>query len=161
MKFIADGMLGKLTRWLRILGQDVKYSTQFDDAELIAVAEEEHRILLTRDSELYYRATVKGIITFYMEGQTEAEKLAKLADRLGFPLVIDLNHSRCPRCNAEIRLKPKETVAGEVEKNTFIYYNEFWSCSKCGRVYWQGAHWDGIRATLEEAKKIKGSLEVT
>jgi uncharacterized protein with PIN domain len=157
VKFIADGMLGKLTRWLRILGQDVKYSTQLDDAELIVVAEEEHRILLTRDSELYYRANVKGINTFYVEGRTEAGKLAELADRLGFPLVIDLNHSRCPRCNAEIRLTPKETVAGEVEKNTFTYYNEFWKCIKCGHIYWQGAHWNGICATLEEAKRINGS----
>jgi uncharacterized protein with PIN domain len=157
VKFIADGMLGKLTRWLRMLGQDTKYSTQFDDAELIAVAEEEHRVLLTRDSELYYRATAKGVATFYVEGRTEAEKLAELADRLGFPLVIDLNHSRCPRCNGEIRLTPKETVADEVEKNTFTYYNEFWKCIKCGHIYWQGAHWDGIYTTLEEAKKIKGS----
>jgi len=157
LKFVADGMLGKLVRWLRMLGQDVKYSTKFDDAELIAVAEQEHRILLTRDSELYRRAIVKGVDTLYVEGRTEAEKLAELADHLDFLLVIDLNHSRCPRCNAEIRLTPKETVANEVEKNTFTYYNEFWKCIKCGHIYWQGAHWDGICATLEEAKKIKGS----
>jgi len=157
VNFIADGMLGKLARWLRMLGQDVKYSTQFDDAELIAVAEKEHRILLTRDSELYQRATAKGIGAFYVEGRTEAEKLAELAERLDFPLTIDLNHSRCPRCNAEIRLTPKKKVAGKVEKNTFIYYDKFWKCIKCGHIYWQGAHWDGICATLEEAKKIKGS----
>jgi uncharacterized protein with PIN domain len=155
VKFIADGMLGKLTRWLRMLGQDVTYSTQFEDAELIAMAEKEHRVLLTRDSELYQRAIGKGIVTFYVEGLTEAEKLAELAERFDFSLAIDLKRSRCPRCNAEIRLIPKETLAGKVKKNTFIYYDEFWKCSQCGRIYWQGAHWDGIRATLEEAKKIK------
>jgi uncharacterized protein with PIN domain len=157
VKFIADGMLGKLARWLRMLGQDVTYSTQLEDAELLAIAEQERRILLTRDSELYQRATAKGIAAFYVEGQTEAEKLAELAGRFGFPLTIDLMRSRCPKCNAEIRLTPKETLSGKVEKNTFTYYAEFWKCSDCGRVYWQGAHWDGIRATLEEAKKIKGS----
>ena len=157
MKFIADGMLGKLTRWLRILGQDVTYSNQFEDAELIAMAEKEHRVLLTRDSELYQRAIGKGIDAFYVEGLTEAEKLAELAERFAFPLTIDLTCSRCPKCNAKIRLTPKEKLAGKVEKNTFIYYDEFWKCSKCGNIYWQGAHWDGIRATLEEAKKIKGS----
>jgi uncharacterized protein with PIN domain len=157
VKFIADGMLGKLTRWLRMLGQDVKYSTQVEDAELILIANKEHRVLLTRDLELYQRAIAKGIDAFYVEGQTEAEKLAKLAERFDFSLVIDLKRSRCPRCNAKIRLTPKEKLAGKVEKNTFIYYDEFWKCSKCGRIYWQGSHWDGIRATLEEAKKIKGS----
>ena len=157
MNFLADGMLGKLTRWLRMLGQDVMYSTQLEDAELMAIAEKEQRVLLTRDSELYQRAIGKGIEAFYVEGKTEAEKLAELAERFGFPLTIDLTRSRCPRCNAEIRLTPKETLAGKVEPNTFIYYDEFWECSKCGRIYWQGAHWDGIRATLEEAKKIKGA----
>jgi uncharacterized protein with PIN domain len=157
VKFIADGMLGKLTRWLRMLGQDVTYSNQFDDAELIAMAENEHRILLTRDSELYQRSIGKGIEAFYVEGRKEAEKLAELATRFGFPLTIDMKRSRCPRCNAKIRLTPKELLAGQVEKNTFIYYDEFWKCSNCGRVYWQGAHWEGIRAALEEAKKISGS----
>ena len=157
MKFIADGMLGKLTRWLRMLGQDVTYSNQFDDSELLAMAENGRRILLTRDSELCKRSIGKGIEAFYVEGRTEAEKLAELAERFGFPLTIDMNRSRCPRCNAKIELTPKEPLAVQVEKNTFIYYDEFWKCSNCGRVYWQGAHWEGIRATLEEAKKIRGS----
>lgn len=155
MKFIANGMLGKLTRWLRMLGQDVTYSNQFEDAELIAKAEKEHRVLITRDSGLYQRALSKGIVAFYVEGLTEAEKLAELAERFDFSLTIDLKRSRCPRCNAKIRLTPKETLASKVKKNTFTYYDEFWKCTECGRVYWQGAHWDGIRATLEEAKKIK------
>jgi uncharacterized protein with PIN domain len=157
VKFIADGMLGKLTRWLRMLGHDVTYSNQSDDAELIAIAENGHRILLTRDSELYQRAIGKGIEAFYVEGRTEAEKLSELAARFDFPLTIDLKRSRCPRCNAKIELTPKEALAGQVEKNTFIYYDEFWKCSNCGRVYWQGTHWEGIRATLEEAKEISGS----
>jgi uncharacterized protein with PIN domain len=157
VKFIADGMLGKLARWLRILGQDVKYSNQSDDAELVAIAEKEQRVLLTRDLELYQHAVAKGIDAFYVEGRTEAEKLAKLAERFDFSLTIDLRRSRCPRCNTRIRLTPKETIAEKVEKNTLIHYDEFWKCPKCGQVYWQGAHWKGIQATLEEAKKIENS----
>jgi uncharacterized protein with PIN domain len=150
-------MLGKLTRWLRMLGQDVKYSNQSEDAELIAMAKEEHRILLTRDLELYQHAAAKGIDAFYVEGLTEAEKLAELAERFAFSLTIDLKRSRCPKCNTKIQVTPKETLAGKVEKNTLTYYDEFWKCPKCGKIYWQGAHWKGIRATLEEAKKIKSS----
>jgi uncharacterized protein with PIN domain len=160
VKFIADAMLGKTVRWLRMLGQDVTYSTQFEDAKLIEVAKKEHRVLLTRDSELHKRATSKDIVAFYVEGLTEAEKLAGLAGRFGFALMIDLNRSRCPLCNAEIHLTHKEKLAGKVEKTTLIYYNEFWKCSKCGRIYWQGAHWRGIRATLEEAKKIAGQQQL-
>jgi uncharacterized protein with PIN domain len=160
VKFIADGMLGKLTRWLRMLGQDVTYSNQFEDEELIATAKKERRVLLTRDLELYQRAIAKGIDAFYVEGRTEAEKLAELAKRFDFPLTIDLKRSRCPRCNTKIRPTPKEKLAGKVEKNTFIYYDEFWKCPKCGHIYWQGAHWEGIHATLEEAKKIREKFAV-
>jgi len=159
VKFIADGMLGKLTRWLRMLGQDVTYSTQFEDEELIVTARKERRVLLTRDLELYQRAFAKGVDAFYVDGRTEPEKLAELAERFNFPLAIDLKRSRCPKCNTKIRSTPKEKLADKVEKNTFIYYDEFWKCPKCGSIYWQGAHWTDIRATLEEAeKKLKENL---
>jgi len=61
VKFLADGMLGKLTRWLRMLGQDVKYSVQLGDDELLAMAKKEHRVLLTRDFELYQRAITEAL----------------------------------------------------------------------------------------------------
>jgi uncharacterized protein with PIN domain len=159
VKFIADGMLGKLTRWLRMLGQDVEYSNRMDDSELIAISKKEHRILLTRDLELYQRATGKGIEAFYVEGRTEPEKLAALAKRFEIPLKIDMKNSRCPRCNTKIKPMPKEEIADKVEKNTFTYYDEFWTCPKCGNIYWQGAHWGRIRATLEKAEEnVKKSL---
>jgi uncharacterized protein with PIN domain len=153
VKFIADGMLGKLTRWLRMLGHDVKYSNELNDAELSVIAKKERRTLLTKDLELYQRAIAKGINAFYLEGRTEAERLSELAKRFKIPLVIDLKNSRCPRCNTKLRSTPKEKLAGKVEKNTFTYYDDFWECPKCGHIYWQGAHWGRIRATLEEAEE--------
>jgi uncharacterized protein with PIN domain len=154
LKFIADGMLGKLTRWLRMLGHNVKYSNKLDDAQLMAIAKKERRILLTRDLELYQQATAKGIQAFYVDGQTEAENLAKIAQRFGISLDIDMAKSRCPKCNAQVKPIPKEKVAGKVEESTYTYYNEFWECPKCGQIYWQGAHWTRIRKTLETAKML-------
>ncbi|MEM3055169.1 MAG: Mut7-C RNAse domain-containing protein [Candidatus Bathyarchaeia archaeon] len=153
MKFIADGMLGKLTRWLRMLGHNVKYSNKLDDSQLISIAKKERRILLTRDLELYQQAIAKGVQAFYMEGQTEAERLAKLAKKFGINLDIDMATSRCPKCNTRVKPLPKEKVADKVEKTTFSYYNEFWRCPKCEQIYWQGAHWTRIRKTLETAKE--------
>ena len=161
MKFLADGMLGKLTRWLRMLGQDVKYSNKLDDDELAAVAKKERRILLTKDLELYQRATAKGINAFYVAGETEAARLAELAKRFGISLVIDLENSRCPKCNTKLRVASKEKLAGKVEKNTFAYYSDFWKCPRCGQIYWQGAHWDHIRVTLKAAEeKLKKTCEI-
>jgi uncharacterized protein with PIN domain len=143
-----------------MLGHDVEYSSKLDDAELAATAKKEQRILLTRDLELYQRATAKGVEAFYVAGETEAERLAELSKRFRFPLVIDLELSRCPRCNAKLRVAPKETLAGKVEKNTFAHYSDFWECPQCGQIYWQGAHWDRIRATLKTAEeKVKGRCE--
>lgn len=153
MKFIADGMLGKLTRWLRILGQNVKYSNNLDDSQLITIAKKERRILLTRDLELYQQATAKGVNAFYVDGKTEAEKLAQLAQRFKIELEIDMEKSRCPKCNTRVKPIPKEEVIDKVEKSTFEYYDQFWKCPKCKQIYWQGAHWTRIRKTLGTAKE--------
>lgn len=153
MRFIADGMLGKLTRWLRMLGHNVKYSNNLDDPQLITIAKQEKRVLLTRDLELYQQANAKGVQAFYMNGQTEAENLAKLAKKFGISLEIDMAASRCPKCNTHVKPIAKEKVAEKVEKTTFSYYNEFWECPKCEQIYWQGAHWIRIRKNLENAKE--------
>lgn len=81
MKFLADGMLGKLTRWLRMMGHDVLYNVRFSDNELLELAKMECRVLLTRDLELYKRAIARGLDAFYVEGETEAERLAEVAKR--------------------------------------------------------------------------------
>ncbi|MCL6578143.1 MAG: Mut7-C RNAse domain-containing protein [Candidatus Bathyarchaeota archaeon] len=153
MKFIVDGMLGKLTRWLRMLGHNVKYSNKLDDAQLITIAKKERRILLTRDLELYQQAIAKGLDAFYLEGTTEAERLAFLARRFKIELEINMEKSRCPKCNTRVKPIPKEKVVNKVEKNTFSNYNEFWECPKCEKVYWQCAHWTRIRKTLDTAKE--------
>ena len=152
-------MLGKLTRWLRMLGYDVEYSNKLDDAQLIATAKREQRTLLTRDLELYQQATTKGVTAFYLEGKTEAEKLAHLAKRFNIKLDIDMATSRCTKCNTRVKPTSKETVTDKVEKSTFSYYDEFWECPKCGQIYWQGAHWTKIRKTLEATKEELEKLQ--
>jgi len=153
VKFIADGMLGKLTRWLRLLGHNVKYSSKLDDAQLITIARKERRILLTRDLELYHQAITKGIDAFYLEEKSEAEKLAELARRFGIKLDIDMATSRCTKCNVPLKPISKEKVVGKVEKSTFSNYTEFWECPKCEQIYWQGANWTRIRKILEDSRK--------
>lgn len=152
MKFLADAMLGKLSRWLRMLGQDVEYSTQLGDDQLLTQAKAESRVLLTKDFELYQRALGRGLEAFYLQGTSEAERLAELAKRFGLPLEIDMDRSYCPRCNGKLQAATKEQIRGDVEANTFLYYDKFWKCPKCGHLYWQGAHWKQIMQTLTQAK---------
>jgi uncharacterized protein with PIN domain len=146
-------MLGKLTRWLRMLGHDVEYFKSEDDKKLIEKAKSEERILLTRDLKLYQQAMKHGIGTVLVKAATEPEKIADLASRFGFNLEIDVRVSRCPKCNTLIKQVQKDMVIDKVPETTSTYYNEFWKCPCCGQVYWQGAHWKRIKETLKEAKK--------
>ena len=160
MNFILDGMLGKLARWLRMMGHDAEYSTTIDDAELLKIAKREKRVLLTRDLALYQQAAVKNIDAYYVEGNTGPQRLAEVSGYFHIPLAIDLTQSRCPKCNAKLSSVSKKEIIDKVEKNTLLYYNEFWACPGCGSVYWQGAHWTKIRATLEKANVILDTKKV-
>jgi uncharacterized protein with PIN domain len=149
-------MLGKLTRWLRILGHDVNYFRNVDDERLIEIAKSENRILLTRDRKLYKQALIHGLDTILVEETDKAGKLANLAGQLSFTLEIDLSISRCPKCNARLHKVSKSEVVDEIPKATSKYYDQFWKCWGCGQVYWQGAHWKKIEKTLQEAKSKLG-----
>ena len=153
MKFLADGMLGKLTRWLRMLGHDVLYSVKLDDSELLELAKKEDRVLLTKDFELYKRAIGRGLDAYYVEGKTEAERLAEVAKRYGLHLTMDMDKSHCPICNTMLKAASKEQLKDELEENTFKFYDKFWKCPNCGQVYWQGAHWKQIQQTLTQAQQ--------
>jgi hypothetical protein len=145
-------MLGRLARWLRMLGHDVIYSVLFDDAELLEYAKKEERVLLTKDLELYKRAIGRGLDAYYIEGKTDSEQLAEVAKRYNLPLAVDIDKSHCPLCNTKLNPTPKEQLKDELEKNTYKYYNEFWKCPNCGQIYWQGAHWKQINNTLTQAQ---------
>ncbi len=159
MKFLADGMLGKLARWLRMLGQDVTYSTELNDSELLELAKKENIVLITKDLELYQRAIARGIDASYIESKKESDQLAELSQRYNLVLTIEMEKSRCPLCNTKLKAAPKEQLSSELKKNTLTYYEKFWKCPNCGQAYWQGAHWKQINNTLNEAqvklKKVK------
>ena len=159
MKFLADSMLGKLARWLRMLGQDVAYNIQLKDNELLDLAKKESRVLLSKDLELYKRAIARDIDAFFVEGKSESERLAEVAKRYGLKLTIDMEKSHCPVCNTKLTATPKEQLSGALKKNTFTYYEKFWKCPNCGQIYWQGAHWKQISNTLNEAQAKLAKLE--
>lgn len=156
LKFIADGMVGRLARWLRLIGNDVVYSRDLTDNELIRRALSESRILLTSDVELYRRAVADGAESFLVKGRTEAERLARIAKRFSINLDVDAATSRCPTCNAVIRPISKERVKGTVPPSTYRMFNEFWECTNrdCGKIYWQGSHWKKIGEHLSRAEKL-------
>ena len=156
MGFLLDGMLGKLTRWLRMLGYEAVYVNDTSDKDLLSIAKRDSLILLTSDEELYRTAVFRNIETFLVQGRTEPERLAALADRFKLTLKIDTTISKCPVCGSSIKEVPKDQVQSSVPPATFKVYTSFWVCTnpKCAKVYWQGSHWKKIEQTLESARKI-------
>jgi uncharacterized protein with PIN domain len=163
MHFLLDGMLGKLARWLRMIGYEATYLNNYGDSDLLSIAKRDSLTLLTSDQELYRTAVGRGIECFLVEGRTEAERLAALADRYRLDLHIDTTVSRCPVCGSPLREVSKNEVKGSVPPATFKVYQTFWVCNNppCGKVYWQGSHWRKIEQTLETARKILDSKRCT
>ena len=158
IRFIADGMLGKLSRWLRILGYDVKYMENESDNKLIELAEKDRRILLTSDLQLLTKALKSGVEAFLVDGKNDAANLAKISEKFNLRLELDIQTSRCPICNSPLRMIPPSEVEGKVPYSTLRTYEEFWSCTNvdCQKIYWQGSHWKNIKEKLKEAKKYSG-----
>ena len=154
-------MLGKLTRWLRMMGHDAVYLNDAKDQGLVKKAIKEERVLLTSDVALYRYATARGVEAFLVKGRTEAERLGSLASRFRLNLEVDTTESRCPACGSLLEVASKDQVRGRVPETTFNVFDEFWTCSnpQCGKVYWQGSHWENIGAVLEEARKIQNRTE--
>jgi uncharacterized protein with PIN domain len=129
-------MLGTLARWLRFMGYDTAYPGPLDDSELLLLASREDRILLTRDKELASRSSrVVRIRSDDLEEQIREVSLA-LELRIVDPL------SRCSLCNAVLVSAQREDVADRVPAGVRARHETFWRCPTCGRVYWQGSHWD-------------------
>jgi uncharacterized protein with PIN domain len=159
MRFLVDGMLGGLARWLRILGYEVRYDASAKDNNLLTIAGKENMVLLTRDEELHQRAIAKKIVSALVVGETEEERLAQMAKAFGVRLETNMAETKCPECGANLMEKSKTALSDEVPEESLKLYNQFWKCSNqnCGKVYWVGSHWKQIRQTLEEATKLARS----
>jgi uncharacterized protein with PIN domain len=156
-RFLVDGMLGSLARWLRISGYDAEYRREADDDSLMEEASRTGRLLLTRDRVLAVRAKKRDIEAFLVNGENDAEQLGEIAAALG--LELDASCSRCPKCNGSLSRVEKEQVRGRVPEASLEAFDVFWVCGSCGGVYWRGSHWDQIVSTLEEADRLSGAAD--
>lgn len=156
MKFVVDGMLGGLARWLRMLGHDVFYDPKSTDNALLVLAERDGSALLTRDEELHRRASARKIPALLVAGLKEEDRLAEVGRKFSIVLAIDMAMTRCPECGSHLLKVSKAEVVGRVHLASLKVYDEFWQCkeSKCRKVYWMGSHWKQIDLTLTRAKQL-------
>ena len=140
MKFIADVMVGKLARWLRILGFDTKYSNQYEDDEVIRIAETEDRVILTRDVPMASRRIKARCLLIASDHYRE--QLRQVIE--AFYLKDFTIFSRCLECNTPLDDADKEAVFERVPPFVYLTQERFAVCPSCNRVYWHGTHADAI-----------------
>ncbi|MEX5719860.1 Mut7-C RNAse domain-containing protein [Geodermatophilus maliterrae] len=154
--FLLDVGLGALGRRMRLLGLDTAWSPEArapdaDDAELVAAARAEDRVLLTQDRGLLMRRALPA--GAWVRGATPDEQLADVLDRFRPPLAP---LTRCPACNGELTAVDAAAVAERLEPGTRRTATDFSRCPRCGRVYWRGAHARRIDALVARARRLSG-----
>ena len=145
-RFAADAMLGRLARWLRVLGYDTTYERDIPDAELVRLAVEERRFILTRDRVLPEEWRVDGVML--IDANAPLDQLAEVVaafdlDRLGRLF------TRCTLCNQRIVEATLENVAERVPPRVLAESDAFWECRSCQKIYWKGSHVEQMQRRLE------------
>ncbi len=139
--FIVDAMLGKLAKKLRLLGYDSLYSSSMDDDEIIKLARNEKRILITKDVPLLQKAKKHQIETIQITKEDEIEQFLQINEKatLG-EFTVSGDNSRCSVCNGELQYTEKNDVSEKVPRGVLENMNDFWICKDCKKIYWEGTH---------------------
>ena len=145
-RFIVDRMLGRLAKWLRILGYDTLYWRGNDWRVLVEKGKD--RILLTRTAKLPHGGNFRGI-TLVREDNPNLQ-LRNIIWELDLKIDENRFFTRCIICNRQLEKIPKEEVEGRVPDFIFSTYSEFNSCPGCSRVYWKGTHQENMRKKVLE-----------
>lgn len=145
-RFILDNHLGRLARYMRLLGFDTLYlNDKADDPELAQIAHDEGRILLTRDRGLLKRSLVT--YGYCLRTMDSREQVTAVLHR--YQLYDEINPwSRCLRCNGLLQPVEKEVVLHRLEPKTKLYFDEFQICHDCGQIYWKGSHFGKLESLI-------------
>ena len=143
--FIVDTMLGTLAKWLRIFGFDTIYQAGMDDDEILKLAVEENRIIISRDRELCRRKSD----SIFLEATDLDEQILRVLEFYS----PDKNKilSRCLECNYLLqKVACQDIEKANVPEDILERYDEFWHCEKCNRYYWPGTHFENMKQKADQ-----------
>lgn len=146
VRFVLDAHLGKLAAYLRALGFDSVYQTDYKDEVLACISAEQQRVLLTRDRGLLKR----GIVTYgYLVRETRPHhQLVEVVRRFSLFNAIAA-FRRCLHCNSLLNRVPKELIFERLLPETRRLYEEFTLCPGCDRIYWKGSHYEHMKRVID------------
>ena len=146
LKFLGDVHLGRLCKYLRMLGFDTLYFNDFTTDELIELSFQGHRILLSKNQKIGKHPKVTH--WYWIRSSDAMEQIRDLYEKLDLAGSID-PLTRCLECNNEIIPVRKEEVLDKLQPRTAKYYDEFFLCPNCNRVYWKGSHYEHMLEFIE------------
>lgn len=148
-RFIVDANVGKLARWLRMLGYDTVFINDIDDGKLVSIALKERRVLLTKDTQIMLRRVVtsgrvKAVLIEEDDPKDQFRQLMRAVE-----LDQELRFSRCLECNQPLVPRSKGEVEGLVPPYVFKTQSQYQQCPTCQRIYWRATHWQHMSQVLE------------
>ena len=154
LKFIVDHNVGKLAKWLRIMGHDTLFFEGSNDSHLIAIALAEDRVILTRDTQIMRRRLVTGgqLKAILIQSDEPERQIQQVINTLNLDSQFK-PFSICLECNQPLVEKSKQQVKDLVPPYVFQTQEQYMECSACHRIYWRGTHWQAM------TKKLKHLVE--
>ena len=148
--FVLDANLGRLARYLRLLGFNCLYKNDFDDKTVARIADQQQRIVLTRDRALLqHKIITRGYFVRAVRPRLQVKEVLARFDL--YRLVIPFN--RCIRCNGDLQAVDKSLIEERLEPKTRKYFDTFRVCTTCGQIYWQGSHHARSLRLIDELMK--------
>jgi uncharacterized protein with PIN domain len=145
-RFVLDVHLGKLAAYLRMMGFDTVYRNCFDDPELVRIAVEQDRALLTRDRGLLkHAALTRGYWLRATDSRRQLEEVIRRFALAGRTRPF----TRCMACNGVLEEVGRAEAAAKVPTRVAAEFQEFRGCRECGRIYWRGSHYRRMREWIE------------
>lgn len=146
MKFILTKELGRLARWLRILGYDTIYYDKDDKSRLIIISLRDRRVILTRDSKM---SRFTGVRMFRITEDDVKKQLTQVVKELNLDIEEDKTFLRCVDCNEPLVDIKKNKVKDRVPPYVFKTQKEFKMCPACNKIFWKGTHWQLVKEFLK------------
>ncbi len=160
-KFIVDNNVGKLAKWLRIMGYDTVFFKGGEDSRMVAKALAEGRVILTRDTAIIKRRVVTSgrLKTILINSDAPEPQIHQVINTLNLDRQFR-PFTLCLECNQALVKKNKDEVKDRVPPYVFRTQSQYMECPACHRIYWRGTHWEAMVKKLKRFTKYSAGQEI-
>jgi uncharacterized protein len=148
-KFVSDVHLGRLTKYLRMMGLDVLYNNNFDDDEIVRISLKEKRAILTKDRGILKRSEVSH--GYWVRSTKVEEQVKEILERFDLQKEIK-EFSRCIECNKPLKPVKKELIISQLPPKVAQSQNKFMRCPSCKKIYWKGSHYQRMFSFIKRLR---------